>query len=73
MTEISKNKSRAVDSPKNPVLSYEKNKEKNIFSVSGKGAFSGIKTKNKHLAEFERMKDGFAKKKGIHFIFYQFF
>jgi hypothetical protein len=65
INEISKKNNRVMDPPKNPVLSCQKNKEKNVFSSSGKGAFSGIKTKNKHLAEFERMKDGFAKKKGI--------
>jgi hypothetical protein len=65
MSESSKKKNQAVISQKNPLFNSQKNNEKNIFSGTGKGAFSGIKTKNQHLAEFERMKDGFAKKKGI--------
>ena len=66
MSESSKKKNQAIISPKNPLFNNsQKSNDKIIFSGTGKGAFSGIKTKNKHLAEFERMKDGFAKKKGI--------
>ena len=65
MSESSRKKNQAIITQKNPLFNSQKSNDKNIFSGTGKGAFSGIKTKNKHLAEFERMKDGFAKKKGI--------
>ena len=33
--------------------------------VPGKGAASGMKTKNKHMQEFEKAKSGFKKKQGL--------